>query len=68
MFFHFGTVDVDPRQQFHLTVKLQFFEKFALTTPQVDHLKGNTTGLENNRSLSMRLPHPNNAMPTEIRV
>lgn len=44
MFFHFGAVDVDPHQQFHLTVKLEFFEKFALTAPQVDHLKGGGRG------------------------
>lgn len=39
VFFHLGAVDVDPNQQSHLTVKLQFFEKLALTAPQVDHLK-----------------------------
>lgn len=46
VFFHFGTVDVYPHQQFQLTVKLQFFEKLALTAPQVDHLKRNMTGVK----------------------
>lgn len=44
VFFHSGAVDVDPHQQFHLTVKLEFFEEFALTAPQVDHLKGGVGG------------------------
>lgn len=44
VFFHFGAVDVDTHQQLHLTEKLELFDKFALTAPQVDHLKGGVVG------------------------